>query len=140
MTEPLPTLEVGVSIRFTRAQVRHFKAVARKQGKHFNVWVRETLGRFWAVQQACWTMATAVVWLAMFPVLFVTYLAFLVPTIGVSGDAAHPWMGPVVRWLIALLVILTGMAINLRGAREVGGSAKINAGIVLGAFALLLMV
>jgi len=123
----------------TSLMVAELATMMPEEGGYY-VWVREAFGPFWAVQQACWTMATAVVWLAMFPVLFVTYLAFLIPTIGVSADPAHPVMGPLIRWLIALLVIVTGTAVNLRGAREVGGSAKINAGIVLGAFALLLIV
>jgi amino acid transporter len=123
----------------TSLMVAELATMMPEEGGYY-VWVRETFGPFWAVQQACWTMATAVVWLAMFPVLFVTYLKFLIPTLGASADAAHPWMGPLIRWLIALLVILTGMGINLRGAQHVGKSAKINAAIVLGAFALMLMV
>jgi len=122
----------------TSLMVAELATMMPEEGGYY-IWVRETFGPFWAVQQACWTMATAVVWLAMFPVLFVTYLAFLIPAIGACA-AAHSWRGALVPWLIALLVILTGMGINLRGAREVGGSAKINAAIVLGAFALMLMV
>jgi amino acid transporter len=123
----------------TSLMVAELATMMPEEGGYY-VWVRETFGPFWAVQQASWTMATAVVWLAMFPVLFVTYLAFLIPAIGASADAAHTWSGPLIRWMIALLVILIGMGINLRGAREVGGSAKINAAIVLGAFGLMLMV
>ncbi len=123
----------------TSLMVAELATMMPEEGGYF-VWIRETFGSFWAVQQACWTMASSVVWLAMFPVLFVTYLTFLIPAIGGSGDAAHPWTGALIRWLIAVLVILTGMGVNLRGARDVGGSAKVTAGIVLGAFALLLIV
>lgn len=85
-------------------------------------------------------MVTASLFLAMFPVLFVSYLTFLVPGIGASGAAEHPWAVPLIRWLITLIVIFTAMALNLRGAREVGVSAKINTGLVIGAFALMLIV
>jgi amino acid transporter len=105
----------------------------------YYVWIRDTFGPFWAVQQACWTISCSVVWLAMFPVLFVSYLAFLVPMIAPSANSSHSGMAGVMRWLIALLVIAFGMLLNLRGARDVGRSAKVSAYIVLGAFAVLLL-
>jgi amino acid transporter len=77
--------------------------------------------------------------LAMFPVLFVTYLAFLVPAISTYGSA-HPGMGALIRWLIATLVIGAGTWLNLCGARDVGRSANVSIYLVLGAFALMLLV
>ncbi|HXW91743.1 MAG TPA: APC family permease [Terriglobales bacterium] len=100
------------------------------QGGYY-VWIRETFGPFWAVQQACWSITCAVVWLAIYPVLFVTYLTFFIPALSTSA---------VIRWLIAVLVILLGMALNFQGAREVGRSAEVSAYLVLGVFLLLLMV
>jgi len=76
----------------------------------------------------------------MFPVLFVNYLTFFFPALAPSANAAHPLMGSLFRWFIAFLVILTAMAVNLRGSREVGNSAKISATFVLSAFALLVIV
>jgi len=102
----------------------------------YYVWIRDTFGPFWAVQQACWTVSCAVVWLAMYPVLFVSYLGFLVP---VEAGGAYPGVSSVLRWLLAILVIVFGMMLNLRGAREVGRSAKVSAYIVLGAFAVLMV-
>jgi len=106
----------------------------------YYVWVREALGPFWAVQEGCWTMSCCVALLAMFPVLFVNYLTFFFPALAPSANAAHPLMGSLFRWFIAFLVILTAMAVNLRGSREVGNSAKISATFVLSAFALLVIV
>jgi len=97
----------------------------------YYVWIRETFGPFWAVQQACWTITCAVVWMAIYPVLFVTYLTFFVPALSTSA---------VIRWLIAVLVIVLGMALNFQGAREVGRSAEVSAYLVLGAFVLLLVI
>jgi len=97
----------------------------------YYVWIRETFGPFWAVQQACWTMTCAVVWMAIYPVLFVSYLTFLIPALSTSA---------VSRWLIAVLVIVLGMALNFQGAREVGRSAEVSAYLVLGIFVLLLVI
>ena len=47
-------------------------ALLPEEGGYY-VWVREAFGSFCAVQQACWTMIVSVVWLAMYPVLFVGY-------------------------------------------------------------------
>jgi amino acid transporter len=92
------------------------------------------------MQQACWTMVLSAVWLAMYPVLFASYLAFLIPALRPSANPAHTGIGALIRWLVAALVIVFGMGLNLRGAREVGRSAKVSAYIVLGAFAVFLLV
>src|SRR6516164_11541191 len=70
--------------------------------------------------------------LAMYPVLFVSYLTFLIPAIASSADSPQSETGAMIRWLIAILVIGSGMVLNLRGAREVGRSAKVGAYLVLG--------
>src|SRR5215469_11771269 len=103
----------------------------------YYVWVRETLGRFWAVQEAWWSMSYSIVLLAMFPVLFVSYLTFFVPALAPSADATHPGFGPGLRWLVAALVTLTAMIVNLRGARDVGRSSKLCTIFVLSAFGLV---
>jgi amino acid transporter len=106
----------------------------------FYIWVRETQGAFWGVQEAWWTLAYAVVLMATFPVLFVSYLTFFVPALGASADGAHPLLGALLRWVVAILVIATAMLVNLKSARDVGRSAKAGAVFVLGAFALLVLV
>ena len=40
----------------------------------YYVWVKESLGDFWAVQEAWWTMGHCMTLTAMLPVLFVSYL------------------------------------------------------------------
>ena len=106
----------------------------------YYVWVHKTLGPFWAVQEAWWTMSYSLVLMATFPVLFVGYLTFFLPGLATSSDASHPGFGPVLRWLIAVLVTATAMVVNLRGARDVGSSSKFSAIFVLGAFAILVFV
>jgi amino acid transporter len=106
----------------------------------YYIWVRKTLGPFWAVQEAWWSMSYSLVLMATFPVLFVGYLTFFFPAMAASSDAAHPGFGPVLRWLFAVFVTVTAMVVNLRGARDVGRSSKVSTIFVLGAFAMLVLV
>ena len=106
----------------------------------YYIWVRRTLGPFWAVQESWWSMSYSLALMATFPVLFVGYLTFFFPALAASSDASHPGIGPFLRWLVAVLVTITAMIVNLRGARYVGRSSKFSAIFVLGAFALLVLV
>jgi amino acid transporter len=106
----------------------------------FYIWVRETMGAFWGVQEAWWVLTYAVIVLAIFPVLFVTYLTYFFPALGASADGAHPVLGALLRWLVAVVVIASSMVVNLRGAREAGRLARLGAVFVLGAFAIMILV
>jgi len=105
----------------------------------YYVWVREALGPFWAVQEAVWTMSCGAALLAMFPVLFVSYLTYFVPALSPASGILAPELSTFLRWLAAFLVVIVVTIINLRGSREVGISAKVGASIVLGAFLLLVI-
>jgi len=106
----------------------------------YYVWVRETLGPFWAVQEAWWTMPYSVVLMAMFPMMFVGYLSFFFASLGPALDASHPVWGRLLRWVLPPLVTLTAMIVSLRGVRDVGRSSKFAAIFVLGAFSVLVAV
>jgi amino acid transporter len=106
----------------------------------YYVWVREALGPFWAVQEACWSMCYTLTLMAIFPVLFVAYLGFLFPWLGSAPDPHALFLMPLLRWAIAVLVIVTAMITNLGGARDVGRSAVVAAALVLGSFLLLIAV
>src|SRR6516165_4227926 len=84
-------------------------------------------------------MAYAVGVMAIFPVLFVSYLSFFFPSLGTSADSAHPGTGALVRWLAAVLMIASAMAVNLRSAKDVGRTAKAGAAFVLGAFLVMIL-
>ena len=75
-------------------------------------WVYFALGRGWGFQEGWWTWLYTFIDMAIYPVLFTTYLKFFLP--GLTG-----WR----QWLVSLLVILTSLIINLRGAKSVGYSA-----------------
>lgn len=119
--------------------VAELSTLMPEEGGYY-VWVRETLGPFWGVQEAWWTISYSIVLLASFSVLFVSYLAFFIPALAPGADAAHPGMAALLKWLVAVLVMATVTAVNLRGARDVGRSAKLGALYVLGVFALLVLV
>jgi hypothetical protein len=59
-------------------------------------------------------MASAIALLAIFPVVFVGYLGYLVPSIAVSADETGA--GPLIRWLVAVAVIASAMVVTC-GAR-----------------------
>jgi amino acid transporter len=52
----------------------------------YYMWVQESLGPFWAVQEARWTLGCCGMLLASFPVLFVAYLSSLIPARADSAD------------------------------------------------------
>lgn len=81
----------------------------------YYVWVRRGLGRFWAFQEGWWTICYSAVDLAVYPVLFVTYLSFFVPQLSdTNPDAAN------LRWGICLIFIFFCLLNNLTGSRSVG--------------------
>jgi amino acid transporter len=123
----------------TALMTAELTALIPEEGGYY-VWIRRAFGPFWAVQQACWIMATSVVWLAMFPVLFVSYLTFLFPAITPAPGSPHHQWSAIICWMLAAVVIACGAALNSRGARDVGRSANVSAYFVLGAFVVLLLV
>ena len=109
----------------------------------YYVWVRASLGDFWAFQEGWWTICYMVVDLAVFPVLFVNYLAYFFPSLQLDGQGSASWNIWLLRWGIAVAVIATALAVNARGARLVGQSSTLNlillvlpfSAIVIGALA-----
>ncbi len=115
--------------------VAELSTLMPEEGGYY-IWVREALGPFWAVQEAWWTIGYSLMLLAIFPVFFSSYLGYLVPQLATAMRA--PGTGTVVRWLIALAVIGTGMMVNWFGARDVGRSSKAAITFVLVAFAVFI--
>ena len=95
----------------------------------YYVWVSRALGRFWGVQEAWWSLWNTIALMAVFAVLFVTYLGFFVPSL-----LERTLTAAVLRWCVAAGVVLTGTLVNLRGAKDVGRSALIGATLVAGTF------
>jgi len=104
----------------TSLMVGELASALPEEGGYY-CWVRRALGGFWGFQEAWLSMAASVFDMAIYPVIFVTYLGRLEPawTAGSRGT----W------WALAAVVLCA--AWNLRGARAVGEGS-------LGMFCLLL--
>ncbi len=106
----------------------------------YYVWVREGLGDFWGFQEGWWTLCYTVIDMAIYPVLFVDYLAYFYPSLSLSAQGSSLWRIYLLRWLIALAVVATGFLANWRGIRIVGRSSTLTLALVLSPFALMVLV
>jgi amino acid transporter len=93
----------------------------------FYVWVRRGLGPFAGFMEAWLSLAASVFDMAIYPTLFVLYLARLWPALG--GDGATRALG------VGMIVVCTIW--NLRGAKAVGGGSLIMTVLLLAPFAVL---
>jgi len=76
----------------------------------YYAWVRRALGNFWGFQEAWLSLAASVFDMAIYPTLFVAYLARLAPAIGIGHRGE----------MVALAVVVTCAALNIAGIRVVG--------------------
>jgi amino acid transporter len=90
------------------------------------VWVDRAFGRFWGFQEGWLSWICSFVDNALYPVMFVDYLAYL------SGD-----LSPVERWLIGTGLIGVITWLNVRGIRLVGLASIVFTLIVLAPFAVM---
>jgi amino acid transporter len=91
----------------------------------FYFWVKEALGPFWGFAEAYLTLLYTAVDMAIYPVLFSAYLAFLYP-LGTEGQLV---VGTALVWLAGLL--------NYLGVRPAGDSAILLTSLLLAPFAAL---
>ncbi len=103
-------------------------------------WACEGLGQFWGVQQGWFALTYSAVDMAIYPVLFVSYLAYFYPSLALNADGTATWETLLIRWLIAMAVIIGALAVNWRGASAVGRNATVNTGLVLLPFALITII
>jgi amino acid transporter len=75
-------------------------------------WVRRAFGPFWSFQVGWWSWIDSFVDVAVYPALFVEYLKFW-----------YPALGPLERWLLAVLFIVVLTALNVIGVRPTGRAA-----------------
>jgi amino acid transporter len=93
----------------------------------FYIWVRRALGPFAGFMEAWLSLMASVFDMAIYPTLFVLYLARLWPALG-SGLAATA-LG------VGMIALCT--AWNLRGAKSVGGGSVVMTVLLLAPFAVL---
>jgi amino acid transporter len=107
----------------------------------FYVWVRRALGPFWGFQEAWLSLAASVFDMAIYPLLFVTYLGY----VGQYANRAHGdfWMGltqpnkGTAGLLLGAAMIAACALANLRTPRSVGRSAVLLTVALLGPFVVL---
>ena len=93
----------------------------------FYFWVKEALGPFWGFAEAYLTLLYTAVDMAIYPVLFSAYLAYLYP-LGTGGQLV---VGVALVWLAGLL--------NFLGVRSTGDSAILLTTLLLAPFAAMVV-
>jgi amino acid transporter len=76
----------------------------------YYAWVRRAMGNFWGFQEAWLSLAASIFDMAIYPTLFVAYLARLFPYFGEGHRGV----------LVALVVVVTCAGLNIAGIRVVG--------------------
>jgi amino acid transporter len=110
----------------TSLMVGELASALPEEGGYY-CWVRRALGGFWGFQEAWLSMAASVFDMAIYPVIFVTYLGRLEPA-WTAGSRGMCW---------ALAVVVLCAAWNLRGARAVGEGSMGMFCLLLSPFAVL---
>lgn len=97
----------------------------------YYVWVKRALGRFWGFVQGWTSWLYGLVIAASFSALFTDYTSsFLRLAFGVTVLDDYP----LVRWAVAVLLIVGFARLNIRGAKAVGDSSKVFAAMVFAPF------
>ncbi|MEV7283273.1 APC family permease [Streptomyces sp. NPDC093252] len=95
-----------------------------EEGGYYH-WVKRGLGRFWGFQQGLLQWICSFVDMAIYPVLFTSYLQSLVADVA-PGRHVLLTAGPLefdLNWFICLAVIVAFTGLNLLGAGRVGESS-----------------
>jgi amino acid transporter len=106
------------------------------QGGYY-IWVKRALGNFWGFQEGWWTICYTAVDMAIYPVLFVNYLAFFFPYLQSDADGNLTWEQFFARWACAIGVISAGLFLNWNGAKAVGYNSTFFLFIIFLPFILL---
>jgi amino acid transporter len=94
-------------------------------------WVKEGLGPFWGFQAGWWAWVASWFDLAIYPVLFVEFTAYFIPSLAENTTA---------KWLLGVAFIWLFAGMNMLGSSVVGDSAKLFLVIVLAPFVLIVLI
>jgi amino acid transporter len=94
----------------------------------YYVWVRRAMGRFWGFQEAWLSLAASIFDMAIYPSIFVLYLARFAPT-WTAGYRGTVW---------ALAVVVGCSLWNLTGAKAVGQGSVVLFCVLLSPFVVLI--
>ena len=92
----------------TTFMIAELSAALPSEGGYY-AWVRRAMGNFWGFQEAWLSLAASIFDMAIYPVLFVTYLTRLFPWFGVNHRGV----------LVGLAVVLVCAALNIAGVKAV---------------------
>jgi amino acid transporter len=127
----------------TALMVSELSSALPEEGGYY-VWVRRALGPFWGFQEAWLSLTASVFDMAIYPILFVTYLGFAgkyasEALAGGGGfwDSLTKGGRGAVPFLIGAAMIASCALANLRTARSVGRSSVLLTAALLGPFAVL---
>lgn len=110
----------------TSLMVAELGAAIPEEGGYY-AWVKRALGPFWGFQEAWLSLAASVFDMAIYPTLFVTYLARLWPAVG-----AHPT-------LVGGAMIAACVGANLGGAKAAGRASEALSVVLLAPFVLFVI-
>lgn len=92
-------------------------------------WMRRTLGSFMSFQAGLLRWVNSWIDMAIYPVLFSSYITAFFPDIFNSEQAVFFSFGPLsldLRWVVGIVFVIIPMALlNIRGSRAVGDSAVV---------------
>lgn len=112
-------------------------AAALPEEGGYYLWVQRPLGPFWGFIEGWWSWANSFVDMAIYPVLFTTYLsALLARAFDIHALDQHDWLAGALR----LAMIWGCVLLNLRGIRPVGAAALLLGVLVLAPFLALTVI
>ncbi len=110
-------------------------AIPREGG--YYVWVKEALGPFAGFLCAWWSWVYSLVDVSIYPVLFAAYASTFLK---VQFDDPVLETNPVLRWLVAVAVIVAFTYLNVRGIRLVGRVSMLFGILLLFPFAAMVLI
>jgi amino acid transporter len=113
--------------------VAELSAAMPVEGGYY-AWVKKGLGSFWGFQEGWWSWVNSFVDMAIYPVLFASYLSTLLKR---EFDTTFIADHRIVHWAITLALIWTFTLLNIRGVRLVGRTLVLFGVLVLAPFAVL---
>ncbi len=122
----------------TALMVAELSSMMPQEGGYYR-WVRMAMGDFWGVMQGWWTICFTAVDMAIYPVLFVNYLAYFFPQLALDENGKASISIFISRWLVAIAIICLSLFFNYLGARAVGRSALLNTFLVLSPFLIFIL-
>ncbi|HEV2121589.1 MAG TPA: APC family permease, partial [Chloroflexota bacterium] len=116
----------------TALMVAELSSMMPVEGGYY-AWVKKALGPFWGFQEGWWSWISSFVDMAIYPVLFASYLSALLEQANITVLEEHAWA----HWLVTLAVIWPLAYLNIRGAKPVGFSSVVFGLLVLAPFVVL---